>query len=305
MANATRRHRENDDQHIPGNADLGGLLQRLLRLQRHEAHDDMGHTEIAKAPAQAGNHILPVFEQIPIARRHIGKAHGRAAAVDNAQRENGGNEQGGQHQQALEEVRPAHGVEPAQEGIAHDNARGDIHGGGSVNADNRMEQSAAGLHGGGGVHSVGHQEDHRADDLQGLGLAQKAVGQILGHGDGIVGHDGKAAQPGRLHQPADGIADGQADGDPRLADTRHINAGRQTHEHPRAHVGRARAQRRHPCAHLTAAQEIRLVAAVPGAHKEIHANAQHEEQINYKNNNLTDVHSDPSQSDSFSQHGAV
>ena len=290
-ADDTYRRGKDDDQNRPGNADLGGLLQALLGLQAHEANDNVGHTEVAQAPAQAGDDVLPAAEGIKI----VGGVHRvNARALEHEQGENRCNEQRTQHQHALEEVRPADGGEAAQEGIGNDNEGGQIHSRRLVHTDNGVKQGAAGLHAGGGVHGIGHQEDHRADDLQGLGLREKAVGQILGNGDGVVGHDGEPTQPGGLGDPADGVADGQTHGDPYLAQTQGVNGGGQTHEHPGAHIGGAGRQRRDPGAHLPAAQEIGFLAAITILKEEIDADGQHKYQINYKYNNFTDFHGFPS-----------
>ena len=284
MADAAGGHGEDEDQHCPGNTDLGGLLQGLLALQRHEAHDDMGHAEVAQAPAQTGDNVLPVGEEVPVALGQVGHGGGGLAAVDEGQGEDGGDQQRAQHQHALEEVGPAHGGEAAQEGVTDDDDGGQVHSHGGVHADDGVEQGAAGLDGGGGVDGVGHQEDDGADDLQQLTLGEEAVGQILGDGDGVVGHDGKAAQTGRFHQPADGVADAQADGDPGLADTGGVDGGGQAHEDPGAHIAGAGRQCRHPGAHLAAAQEVGLIAAVLGAEEEIDTDTQHKHQVDNKDN---------------------
>ena len=62
--------------------------------------------------------------------------------------------------------------------------------------------SAASFDRGSGVDGVSHQEDNRTDDLQRFAFGAEAFGQILGNGDGIVGHDGEAAQSGGDVQPA-------------------------------------------------------------------------------------------------------
>lgn len=117
---------------------------------------------------------------------------------------------------ALEEIRPAHRTEAAKEGVGHDDEGGDVHGNGGINVHDRVEQGAAGLDGGGGVDGVGHKKNDSAEDLQGLILAQEPVGQVLGDGDGIIGSDGEPAQPGRHEDPAHGVADAKANGDPGL-----------------------------------------------------------------------------------------
>ena len=77
----------------------------------------MGHTEIAQPPAEAGHNILPVAKGVEI----VGGIHRvNACSLEHEQGKNRRNEQRTQHQHALEEIRPAHGGEAAQEGIGDD-----------------------------------------------------------------------------------------------------------------------------------------------------------------------------------------
>ena len=250
----------------------------------------MGHAEVAKAPAQAGDHILPVGPQGEIALGH-GGCGGHIAGLHKAQGEDGGDEQGGQHQQALEEIGPAHGGEAAQEGVGNDDGGGNVHGHGGVDVHDDVEQGAAGLDGRRRVDGVGHQENGGAEDLQGLVRGLEAVGQILGDGDGVVGGDGEPAQTGGLKDPAGGIAQTQTDGDPDLADTGGVDGGGQAHQDPGAHIGSAGGQGRDPGAHLAAAEEVVLLACVLGAQEEEDADAQHEQEISRKNGKLGVIHS--------------
>ena len=153
-----------------------------------------------------------------------------------------------------------------------------------------MEQRAAGLDAGGCIDGVGHQEDHRADDLHELALGEEAVGEILRDGDRVPGADGEAAQPRRLKNPAEGIADAKANGNPGLPHAGGKHRRRKSHEHPGAHIRRAGRQCRHPCAHLAATQEVVLLAAVLGLGKEIKANAQHEQEIDNEYEQFRIVH---------------
>ena len=80
----------------------------------------MGHTEVAKTPAKAGDHVFPVAEEVPIALGQLCHGGGSLTALNECQREDRCDQQGCQHQHTLEEVGPAHGGEAAQEGIADD-----------------------------------------------------------------------------------------------------------------------------------------------------------------------------------------
>ena len=250
----------------------------------------MGHSEIAQTPAQTGDYVLGGGEQMEEALGQLGVCRALPLAYQ-CQSENGSQQQRRQHNHALEEVRPAHGREAAQEGVGNDDEGGQIHGGGGIHVHYRVEQGAAGLDGGGGVDRVGHQENHRAQHLQGFLLLQEPVGQILGDGDGVLGGDGEPAQPGGLKNPAQGVADAQTDGNPGLADAKGVNGGGQTHEHPGAHVGSTGGQGGHPGAHVPASQEIVLLAGVLGFQEEKHADAQHKQEVGNEYQHFDNIHS--------------
>ena len=243
----------------------------------------MGHTEVTQAPAQTGEDILPVGEQLPVVFGQLTHGHSTALGVDDCQSENRCDQQSAQHQQALEEVGPADGGETAQEGVADDDHRGDVHGDGGINANNRIEQGAAGLNTGRGVNGISHQEDDRADHLEGFAGRQEAVGQILGDRNGVVCSDGVFPQTGCFYQPADGVADGQADGDPGLTQTGGVNGSGQAHKNPCAHIGSTGRQGRDPGTHLAATQEVTLLTAGLGLQEEVHTNAYHKNQVDNEN----------------------
>ena len=183
-------------------------------------------------------------------------------------------------------------VQQTAEKPPDDDDRGEVHGGGRVHADDGVEERAAGLDGRGGIDRVGHEEDHRAENLQRAGLREESVRQILGDGDRVACNDGEAAQARRLHEPADRIADGKAHADPDLSHAEGIDRGRQTHEHPRAHIGRAGGERRDPRAHLAAAEEVGLLAAGLILNKEVYADRQHEDQVQNKYDNFRCFHTE-------------
>lgn len=173
------------------------FLRLLFGLEGHEADDDMGHTEVAKSPAKSRDNVLPGGHEIEVAIGQRAGGHDFAAAHE-GEDEDGSDQQRRQHEKSLEEVRPAHGGEAAQEGVGDDDKGRDVHGHVGVDVHHRVEQRAAGLDAGGGIDGVGHQEDHRANDLHELALGEEAVGEILRDGDRVPGADGEAAQPRRL-----------------------------------------------------------------------------------------------------------
>ena len=75
-------------------------------------------------------------------------------------------QQGAEHEKALEEVGPANGAESAHERISHNDRGSDIHGDRRVYADHCIEQRAAGFDAGGGINRVGNKENDRAEDLK-------------------------------------------------------------------------------------------------------------------------------------------
>ena len=58
-ADDTGQYRHNKNDNCPGNTDSTGLTKLFFRLERHETNNNVGHTEIAKTPAETGNNILP------------------------------------------------------------------------------------------------------------------------------------------------------------------------------------------------------------------------------------------------------
>ena len=248
----------------------------------------MGHAEVTQAPGQTGEDAaggIPARRaagQAPVARLQRLSVH-PLARIQSGQGDDGGGDQGDEHEHALEKVRPADGAEAAQEGVGDDDHRSEDHGAGGVYPQHGVEQGAAGLDAAGGVNGVGQEEDHRAQDLQGLVPAEEAVGEILGNGDGILRRNGEAAEPLGYQDPAQRLAQGQAHGGPDLHQTGEVQSAGKTHEHPGAHIRSAGGKSGDQTAHLAVAQEIRLLALVPVLQEEIQADAQHTEQIEDKN----------------------
>ena len=273
---------EDEDDDGPDDADDRGLLQILLRLDGHEADDDVRHAEVAEAPAEAGDDGLPAGGQAPEVFGEGGLFRGHL--VDHGGGEDRCEQHGAEHQHALEEVCPADGGEAAQEGVADDDDGGQIHGAGRVNADDLVEQGAAGFDGGCGVNRVGHEEDDGADDLQRVGLAAEAVGEVRRNRDGVACNDGELAEARGFDDPADGVAKAEADGDPDFRETFAVDGGRQAHEDPRAHVRGAGREGGDPCAHLAVAEEVGLFATVFVPEEEDDTDAHHADEIDDENN---------------------
>lgn len=118
----------------------------------------------------------------------------------------------------------------------------------------------------------------------------EAVCQVLGNGDRIIGYDGEPAQTRCFQDPADGVAQCQADGNPHLAETQRVNGSGQAHEDPGAHVGSPGGQGRDPRAHLAAAEEVGLFPASLALEEEVHADTQHEQQVYDEDDDFGKIH---------------
>ena len=244
----------------------------------------MRHAEIAKPPAETGENVLPRGHHVPVAcgqrtDRHTVPAH-------HGQCDDRRGEERAEHQQALEKVRPANGVESAEERITHDNDGGGVHGIARRNAEHGFKERAARLDAACGIHGICRKEDDGADDLQGTGTRPEAVGEILRDRDRIAAHDRERAKPRRDENPAERIAEEKPDGDPGLPHTVSINGSGKPHQHPRAHVARARRKAGHPCAHPAPAEEVVLLPGALAAREKPYADTQHKHQIQHKHQKL-------------------
>ena len=277
MRHDRHEHRKHENEERPADADLRGLFEFLVRFHGHEPDDDVRHTGVAETPAETGENVLPRGHHVPVARRQ--RPRGRAAFFHHAQRDDRRGEERAEHKQPLEKVRPAHGVEAAEERVPHDDDRRGVHGDLRRDAENGFKKRTAGLDAARGIHGVRHEEDHRADDLQRAGARLEPVRQVLRDRDRVAAHDGKRAQPRRNKDPAERIADEQPHRDPRLAHAVSIDGRRHAHEHPRAHVARTRRKAGHPRAHFAPAEEVVLLPGVLAAHKKPDTDTQHKYQI--------------------------
>ena len=228
----------------------------------------MGHTEVAKSPAEAGDDVGDARKVEGAARKEVVIMRGKRCAtlyhkvggIHREKRDNRAEQERAEHEKPLEKVGPADGIEAAKEGVKHDDRRRHDHGDSRINAQHRVEKRAARGNARSGIHAVNDHEHNRRDDLKRLVLRQKAVGQKLRDGDGVVGSDGITAQTGRNKNPRQNRAKHQTHGNPDLAHAVEIDGTGQTHQHPRAHVGGARAQRGHQTAHVSSAKEVLFFA---------------------------------------------
>ena len=257
----------------------------------------MGHAEVAQTPAQTAEDILPAGAEQAAAEVALGDSAGRGVGVLVHGGQRGGIQQlavakvdhdGHQHQRqhhqhALEEIRPAHSGEAAEEGVRHDDQQEHEHGqlGGHVR-EQGGEHGGAGHQSGGHINGVGKQEDQRAHQLQGAGVHREAVGQVLGHGDGIVSSLGEGAQTLSAQDPVGGGAQRQTDADPHLAEAEGQNGAGKTHQQPRGHVGGLSGQRRDPGAHGASAEEEVLGVLVGAVKVEDQRYSQQDDEVGQK-----------------------
>ena len=257
----------NDD---PDDGHDRGLLDHRGLLDGHEAHEDVRHTEVAKTPTEAADDVLPARVEDTAAEGALRHRAGRSVGIliDRLQRrgikqlavaeidDDRHQHQRRHHQKALEEIRPAHGGEAAEEGVGHDDEQEGEHG--DLRGNIREER---GKHGGarhqrgGHIDRVGKEEDERAHELQRAGIDREAVRQVLRERDGIVRRLGEGAKALGAQDPVGRRTDGKADADPHLAEAEGEDRAGQAHQQPRGHIGRLRGQGGDPGAHGASAEE--------------------------------------------------
>ena len=261
----------------------------------------MRHTEVAEAPAEAADDVLPAGAEDAAAEGALRHRAGRGVGVLIDRFERGGIEQlavaevnddgdehqRAHHQEALEEIRPAHGGKAAEEGVAHDDEQEREHGelGGDVRKE-RGEHGGARHQRGGHVDRVGKEENERAHELERAGIDREAVRQVLRERDGVVRRLGEGAQPSRAEEPVGGGADGKADADPHLAEAEGEDRPGQAHEQPRGHIGRLRGQRRDPRPHRAPAEEEVLRVLIGAVEVKDQRHAEQDNKVCDKGKNL-------------------
>ena len=142
------------------------------------------------------------------------------------------------HQDGLEEVGPAEGLVPSEERVKDDDGTADddtdLH---PAVLQEHLHDDAAALEPGADVDGEEEQDDDRAGDPQVTLVVCEAVGEELGHGEGVLGYEGVFPEPLRDEEPGCVGSYQEPDTDPRLAETGQDDGSRETHQEPSAHVG--------------------------------------------------------------------
>ena len=150
------------------------------------------------------------------------------------------------HQEALEQVRPAHGGKAPHQGVEHHDAGGEEQGIAVIQTEGRVEQLAPGHEAGGSVDQEENENEEGGGNPQLPVLVGEPVVKVLRQGNGVAHDGGEDPQPLGHQHPVDPGADDQSQGNPEGADAGHVGVPRQAHEHPAAHVGSLRAHGRDP-----------------------------------------------------------
>ena len=204
-------------QEHPDHADAASVGDGVERFGGHEAHEDVRLAEVAQAPGgqredgqgvevahQAGGTGLELFDELDA----LGDT---ALVVDDHQR---GEDQCADHQRRLDGVGPADGQEAADEDVG-DGAQGaDPEGDAVGHAEHALEEAGAGHDAGGAVQREEDEDDDGREDAQQVAVVLEAVGEVVGHGEGVADLLGVDAQAPGHQVPVEPGADAQADGDP-------------------------------------------------------------------------------------------
>ena len=263
----------------------------------HEADEHLGHAEVAETPCQAAHdgddavgagrteHGLVALDEL--VARLIEQGRGNLGAgeeagnvlqeghrVLNAARSGDGADkhrgQGQKHERALHEIGGAHREIAAHERVEEHDDGADDHHHAVVPAEQRREQLAHGDEAGGGVDGEEQKDDDRGDGHEDVLRVVEAVGEEVGHRDGVAGLFGVLAQALGHELPVQIGADGQADGRPHgIRRAGEVGHAGQAHEEPPRHIRRFGRQGREPRSQAAAAEEVllrRRVGAL-GVHK--------------------------------------
>lgn len=280
-------------QHHPDDGYGRCLLDLRGLFDTHKANDDVGHTEIAKTPGKTGYDIAPVGgEGIRLEGGDAVCKRAREGSVKAAHAHHDRHsEQGDQHHNALEKVRPTNCLVAAKEGVDQDEAGEQCHCKHFLvrkPRDHGDHNAFSGNEGRGNVNGKADQEDDRAHDFQNGVLGGEAVGQILGQGNGVARCTREAAQTLGDEDPVGGSTEGKTDTDPHLAHAEGENTAGEAHKKPAGHIRRLGTHSGDPRTHRTAAKEIVLFTIALGAKEEIKTHAQDQGEVTDKRDKLHD-----------------
>ena len=168
-----------------------------------------------------------------------GEAENLARVVQGEKHHDGHDDEGGEHQQALDGIGIGHRKEAADEGVEDRHGSHDEHAHHVVTAEAGLEVTAASHHAGGDVEGEEEDNDRRRDNAQQARLIVQAVLEEGGHGDRVAGNFGVGAQTRRDPLPVGPSTNEEADGHPQLGHTGQEQSAGQAHEQPAGHIGGA------------------------------------------------------------------
>ena len=150
-------------QNHPADPDPPSGDRLLRRAQRHEPHDDVRLPKVPEPPGQRRDHSrdrrrrTPQYERIGVDLVDDLEQRADPTQVDDT--DQGHEDQGRDHHQALDGISPGDGQEPAEEGVEHDAARHNQHPEVIVHAEGGLEESSPGHHAAGDVEGEENERD--------------------------------------------------------------------------------------------------------------------------------------------------
>ena len=276
-ADDTDEDRDGKGDDDPCGAHAAADLDLVFILGCHEVDKNVGHSEIAQRPCQQGEDgeravacglgalYVGAGGQAQIAGDLPGVCEDAVPAAGRADAEYHNDDEGEDHDKALDEAGDGGRLEAAAGGVGHDDDGAYEHRGNIACAEQSAEKLAAGGKAGGGVGHIEDDDKYRADGLYYLGVVMKALGYEIGNGQSID-LDRVAAQALCDEQPVEICTQSKADGGPaRLGDAAEKGKAGDAHEQPCAHVGGLGAQSSDIGTQLSSAKiELAGVGLTPG-----------------------------------------
>ena len=282
----------NDD---PDGGDAAAEVQLTLAADGHEVQQDVRHAEVAESPRQRGrDHQGAVAAggagedargrgEIEVAGDLLGVGDDGVPAAGGVDAEYEHDDKRYRHNDALNKARDGCCHEAAGRAVDDDDGSADYHGGHVVEAEEAVEELAAG---GKARGRIGHEEDYdrqRAESLDYLGVVAEAAGKEIRHGYSVDAR-GVAAQALCDDEPVEIGAQRKADGRPaRLRDAAEERQSRHAHQQIRAHIRRLSAHGGDYGAELAAAEIEVLGGAVVCIFEAYRQHAQQIDDHCYKN----------------------
>ena len=189
----------------------------------------------------------------------------------------GNDENGEEHHDALDEVRPRDGEKAADQRVEHDRASAEENGIGVGHAEDRFKKTPGRDKARRRVDDKEDQDENGRHDAQEVGAVKVAILQKLGKRQRVIGKLRVAAKTRSDEVPVSPGAKSDADCYPAGIQPCEIGKARHAHQHPAAHVGGFCRKRGNPCAELAVAEEV--IAHVACAAVVINANRHHDADV--------------------------